>query len=316
MSIQAPRKLLVLDLNGTLLLRSKRVSARSLGGVRARTVHPRPYLKPFREYIFHPSTMAWLDSMVWSSAQPPSVADMVHHCFGDVRHKFVAVWARDTLGLPPALYHRKTQTTKDLKTVWAAFPAHGARTTLLLDDSALKAHLYPHNHVCVPEYLAAMRARDVEVLLQTIRVRPAKPPKKAKNAKKAKNPDLEERPEDVATRALNNPHLPSPPLLPQRPTKYDETLLAVVGILEALKTEADVAQWIRGGGLAGKSVKQAGNSRHPSLDSLVCEMDALNLAPEPWFNSEITADYWAAQGVHALKALQIDVEAGIQNNDV
>lgn len=121
------RKLLILDLNGTLVFRSPHVPREYKPRNRRnnrnqnqqdqppahnpdpyadpsvtrplRTVHARPYLTPFREYIFHPSTRQWLDTMVWSSAQPHSVADMVEKCFGEKKDDLVAVWARDTLGL-------------------------------------------------------------------------------------------------------------------------------------------------------------------------------------------------------------------------
>jgi hypothetical protein len=107
------RKLLVLDLNGTLLHRSPRAikggSRYPMPGQqgfrpRLRSVHSRPYMPSFKSYIFHPSTKGWLDVMVWSSAQPHSVDDMVDKCFYDEKHHFVAVWARDTLGLPQHLY--------------------------------------------------------------------------------------------------------------------------------------------------------------------------------------------------------------------
>lgn len=112
------RKLLVLDLNGTLLLRSahsaRRAPPSSHSRVRhstatpyhpshthptPRTIHPRPYLPSFSAYLFHPSTSQWLDTMVWSSAQPRSVNDMVDKCFGTYKEKLIAIWARDTLGL-------------------------------------------------------------------------------------------------------------------------------------------------------------------------------------------------------------------------
>jgi len=107
------RKLLVLDLNGTLLHRSPHASKNApryaIPGQegfqpRLRSVHPRPYLPSFKSYIFHPSNKEWLDVMVWSSAQPHSVHDMVDKCFHEEQYHFVAVWARDTLGLPPHLY--------------------------------------------------------------------------------------------------------------------------------------------------------------------------------------------------------------------
>jgi hypothetical protein len=105
------RKLLVLDLNGTLVYRSPH---RSFPGRRGRdvyaqfnpskprplrTAHPRPYLTSLRNYLFHPSTKCWLDTMVWSSAQPHSVDDMVDKCFEDKIEELVAIWARDRMGL-------------------------------------------------------------------------------------------------------------------------------------------------------------------------------------------------------------------------
>ena len=40
---------------------------------------------------------------------------------------------------------------------------HSAQTTLLLDDSPLKAQLQSYNHVCIREYGAELRARDLGV---------------------------------------------------------------------------------------------------------------------------------------------------------
>ncbi|THU81915.1 hypothetical protein K435DRAFT_591086, partial [Dendrothele bispora CBS 962.96] len=84
----------------------------------------------FRKYLFHPETSKWLDMMVWSSAQPHSVEDMVGRVFG-VSNKsrsdigkgenadagtqeerkgekensgLIAVWARDTFGLNKVAY--------------------------------------------------------------------------------------------------------------------------------------------------------------------------------------------------------------------
>lgn len=102
------RKLLVLDLNGTLLLRSPRPPKTSRGHYHPqpspRRVMRRPYLTALRAYLFASQTQAWLDVMVWSSAQPHSVEDMVLHAIGDDRESLVAVWARDTLGLGEDLY--------------------------------------------------------------------------------------------------------------------------------------------------------------------------------------------------------------------
>lgn len=101
--IFAHRKLLILDLNGTLVFRSphvKRNAYQRMPGQRAlRSVHRRPYLLSFEQYLFHPRTRAWLDTMVWSSAQPHSVKDMTEQCFPNHGDDLLAIWARDTLGL-------------------------------------------------------------------------------------------------------------------------------------------------------------------------------------------------------------------------
>jgi len=154
------RKLVIFDLNGTLLRRSPRPSHseyhnRSAQQGAPRIVYPRPYLPSLIEYLFHPTTRDWLDVMVWSSAQPYNVRDMVEKCFG--KDEFIddepakplepkdretgkqsspkpsvaapktrrlkAVWARDTLGLSRAAYNNKVLTIKDLSTPWAALNA-------------------------------------------------------------------------------------------------------------------------------------------------------------------------------------------------
>ncbi|KAJ7126749.1 hypothetical protein C8R44DRAFT_873874 [Mycena epipterygia] len=270
------RKLLIFDLNGTLLLRSPRNYGQ-------RKIYLRPYAHALVAYIAHPAVRAWLDCMVWSSAQAHNVREMVERVFGAGEGAgsgpiLRAVWARDTLGLGREAFHQKTQTTKDLAKPWAFFAAppaaklsparsspspshnneypmhtfegnqvysptangggdgstcrhpspeavpsvfparpsspsqsetrpilhwpdlpagwrdpslsesapkstavptevtplaadpvpppypHGPQTTLLVDDSPLKARLQPWNHLCVGEYDAATRARDCAVV--------------------------------------------------------------------------------------------------------------------------------------------------------
>ncbi|KAJ7455211.1 hypothetical protein B0H11DRAFT_2067080 [Mycena galericulata] len=239
------RKLLIFDLNGTLLLRSPR----SYG---QRKIYLRPYARSLVAYIAHPAVRAWLDCMVWSSAQAHNVREMVERVFGTGEGDGTgpilrAVWARDTLGLGREAFYQKTQTTKDLAKPWTFFASprdstasrppspsdnnavyaaadhetgagddsnsshpppgaltslssppsspplppssaptavstskfsnasspvntnpgplplpypHGPDSTLLVDDSPLKARLQPWNHLCVAEYDAATRARD------------------------------------------------------------------------------------------------------------------------------------------------------------
>ncbi|OSC96995.1 hypothetical protein PYCCODRAFT_1481601 [Trametes coccinea BRFM310] len=347
--ISAPserRKLLILDLNGTLLHRSPHVPrpkhrhntderARDEQGnwlPRLRAVHPRPYMRAFRSYLFAPQTRDWLDVMVWSSAQPHSVGDMVDKCFGEDKDQLLAVWARDTLGLSNDHYHRKVQTVKDLYKPWSHFASrssqapsspqsstassprsppessspsrlsnetasatpqtHSALTTLLLDDSPRKAELQPFNHVCIGEYSGERRAKDLESLQKEQEWKSAVEARQLLDARMADTqgsaaPD--ESPESLAPQDREDP-VPDASLsaaadqsapaaadvetskkrkrkekkLQKRAAlleqleaggkpdvSYDETLLAVIGVLDEIKSQANVAAWIRSGGLWG-----------------------------------------------------------------
>ncbi|RPD60739.1 hypothetical protein L227DRAFT_585891 [Lentinus tigrinus ALCF2SS1-6] len=335
------RKLLVLDLNGTLLHRSpNNPRARHherprdpLGNLlpRLRPVHPRPYMSAFRSFLFAPETKSWLDVMVWSSAQPHSVDDMVDKCFGKDRDKMIAIWARDTLGLSTEHYFQKVQTVKDLEKPWsllssratgdvpssphssiASTPlsssepsspsrpsdgsirtpldtispqAHSALTTLLLDDSPRKAEVQPFNHVCIREYTGKQRTKDLESLqkeqdwIAAIEVWRELDELKANgdatevNASSSAVDDAPPSPDGINASPEGRPRADSDvskkrkrkekklqkrvALLEQfgdsgKPeVAYDETLLAVMGVLDEIKTQENVAAWIRSGGLWG-----------------------------------------------------------------
>jgi len=113
-------KLLVLDLNGTLIYRNK-------GGSNSRISYPRPYLGCFFKYLYRPladeNTPRPWEVFVWSSAQPHNVRTMLESTF-DPEHikglwgdevnedeidledggKVLGVWARDKMGLSDQEY--------------------------------------------------------------------------------------------------------------------------------------------------------------------------------------------------------------------
>lgn len=313
----APRKLLILDLNGTLLIRSSHTQPG-----RPRTSHPRAYLPSFVSYLFQDETMKWLDTMVWSSAMPHSVADMVVKAFPGERERLTlkAIWARDELGLGREEYGeadiytncythfnfitgKKTQTIKDLAKPWSRLTTpHSALSTLLLDDSSLKAVVQPYNHVVVPEYDKTKRNNDLAVW----------------KSESAKHPD---------------------------DGKYDQTLLAVIGILQRSRNESNIASWIRSGGLwAGQKPPDnvsimreesdsAANPRN-SPDMILSvsvygdrEMipavspfgasEKLEPSPETrpilWYEHAETFKYWVQQGRSTLDEMNIEVIHGIYN---
>lgn len=88
------QKLLVLDMNGTLIFRPPHRKGQS-----ERPIFLRPFMRTFREYLFHDETCLWLDTMVWSSAQPHNVAAMAKSCFMEDRERLVQVWGRDRMAL-------------------------------------------------------------------------------------------------------------------------------------------------------------------------------------------------------------------------
>ncbi|KAF8808879.1 hypothetical protein BYT27DRAFT_7241486 [Phlegmacium glaucopus] len=348
----ASRKLLVLDLNGTLLLRSthsgRRAPPPSYPRVRhsadtlsqfsptrlrttpssvhpfpaPRTIYPRPYIPSFCAYLFHPTTLQWLDTMVWSSAQPHSVNDMVEKCFGTYKEQLKAIWARDTLGLRSDEYFKKTQTTKDLAKPWAQIPSiipnpshsqsppeslsasknsssevevdshvllpqqqqeHSALTTILMDDSPLKAVLQPWNHLCVSEYEAETRKSDIDAAERELKRMWLAERERAKESsslettadgenrtgdaatnedmaiKSSEENDLENKEAERKRKRKEKKFLKKEKLLLAKEQQleaqakedegYDATLLAVIGILDRLKHEGNVAGWMRSGGL-------------------------------------------------------------------
>lgn len=173
---------------------------------------------------------------------------------------------------------------------------HSVLTTLLLDDSPLKAELQPFNHVCIREYTAQQRLKDVESLHKeqdwiaavearrelddfAVDIDPA--PSSTSHAAS----DAPSSPERADTSPERSSYTDSDvskkrkrkekklqkrvALLEQfgdgeKPEiSYDETLLAVIGVLDEIKIQANVAAWIRSGGLWGPHGPPA--SREPKL---------------------------------------------------
>jgi hypothetical protein len=137
--IGPPRKLVVFDLNGSLLWRTSRTKAGP------RKVFRRPYVGVLARYLAHERTtqtmvafsnqsgrhvvpleryaddeanfekgdvgrgeevtiLAPLDAMIWSSAQPRNVEDMVDVAFGALQATLRAVWTRSMIGLSQVEY--------------------------------------------------------------------------------------------------------------------------------------------------------------------------------------------------------------------
>jgi hypothetical protein len=192
---------------------------------------------------------------------------------------------------------------------------HSAATTILLDDSHAKAARQPHNHLCVPEYTRERRNLDL-VALQHEREQeaqaaaaaaataheaeaeeldaPSSPSaqleaqdgnnegeKRAKRKrKKEKKKQQQQRPASSTAAAHDDADAPA------SSSFFDETLLAVVGILHAARLQSSIAGWVRAGAL-------------------------LSGRGEVWCDDPALVHAWALRGREAMQELQLDVEHGV-----
>ncbi|KAJ5147816.1 hypothetical protein N7526_001168 [Penicillium atrosanguineum] len=157
----SPRPLLIiLDLNGTLILRKHKRLPPSFAR--------RSGLGEFLEELVRKHSV-----MVWSSSKPQTVNAICERLFpGDKANALVAQWGRDKFGLTSAQYNSKLQVYKELHKVWkdrkvqSAYPGNNPTdsefppghcwdqsNTILIDDSKLKALSEPYNILEIPEFI-------------------------------------------------------------------------------------------------------------------------------------------------------------------
>jgi hypothetical protein len=158
-----------------------------------------------------------------------------------------------------------------LEKVWSEFPSHSVTSTVLLDDSARKAQKQPWNHIVIQEYTAALRLHDKALSDASLPPPMDTSPKRRKS--KRHNGDL--------VSAVAPPAGPS--LDPD--AGYDETLLAIVGVLEEMKWQTNVSSWLRSGGL-----REGG----------------ANDEDQTWFLESSVARNWVKKGQDALEVHGIE----------
>ncbi|KAF5005505.1 hypothetical protein F66182_15939, partial [Fusarium sp. NRRL 66182] len=182
--------LVILDLNGTLLYRRRKVFP------------PKFTRRPALNYFLERLTSRH-EVMVWSSSRPETVDAICNEIFSTVqKEKLVARWSRDHLDLNKEQFNSKVQVYKVLEKVWAdkdiqaKFPTEKDRSgkaafnairytpgldketemtgflnkrwdqsnTVLIDDSTLKAAANPYNIIQVPEFTNVPNDNDNIVL--------------------------------------------------------------------------------------------------------------------------------------------------------
>ena len=166
--LDSPQHLLiVLDLNGTLLIRRPG----------SKSYHPRPCLQPFLDYCLANHFL-----LIWSSAMPANVQGVCSKLFTpSQRSLLLGEWGRDTFGLTSKKYRERVQVYKRLSWVWAEkgiqalhpWAEHGVKwdqgNTVLIDDSSEKGRSEPWNLVQVPGFVKEKKkVEEGDVLAQVV----------------------------------------------------------------------------------------------------------------------------------------------------
>jgi RNA polymerase II subunit A small phosphatase-like protein len=156
--MSAIRRLVVFDLNGTLLARTR---ARSLNKrphdqvVNNYRVWLRPFVKQFLRFC-----ASGFDVGVWSSAMAQNVQPLVRYVFQDTLLQPQFVLDRSMTEPDSSPGAARHATIKDLARVYDLFPQYSPACTVILDDSVSKAVRNPFNIVCVPEFSADDMTRE------------------------------------------------------------------------------------------------------------------------------------------------------------
>ncbi|CAG8467019.1 11262_t:CDS:1 [Diversispora eburnea] len=165
-------KLIVLDLNGTLLHRKKRKKGKY-------RVDPRPFINEFLEYLFNVDTFS---IMIWSSARPENVDRMVREIFGNYRERLMAIWGRDKFGLSEEEFFTNFKPIKNLEIVWKEFNEKNGSNfdgrkkefnqtnTILIDDSPYKAQLQPFNAIHLSEFERNEEDRELLKIIEYLKL--------------------------------------------------------------------------------------------------------------------------------------------------
>lgn len=91
---------------------------------------------------------------------------------------------------------------------------------------------------------------------------------------------------------------------------YDETLLAIIGVLDHVQGESNVSGWIRAGGLWGTNSVESSSHTKPKLsgNDAVTPGDAETAM---WFDDPVNFEYWAKRGRAVAECMKIPVVHGI-----
>jgi hypothetical protein len=175
----------------------------------------------------------------------------------------------------------------------------------LLDDSHAKAALQPHNHLCIPEYTRAQRNADLAALKlaqqqqhSTSRQEDSAADADADASTHAPDDTMHKRKKRKRAQAQQEATIVSDGGAPA--AAFDETLLAVIGILHAARLESSVAGWLRADALFLLLDKRGGGDG---------DGDG---AAKAWCDDPVLVRAWASRGREAMHELHLEVEHGVE----
>lgn len=225
---------------------------------------------------------------------------------------------------------------------------HSAATTLLLDDSHAKAALQPHNHLCIPEYTRTQRNADLAVLQLEHAMQQQKQQQESSTVSHQEGTSSTPGPGRDATtntrtheRAVSSPDGTSTTTdieqadnkRKRKKTKkkrdkalqqlaaipddgaspaavFDETLLAVIGILHAARLQCSIAGWLRAGALFHPPPLLSEPERRAAAG---VDGGGDAEAVKTWCDDPVLVRSWASRGREAMHELGLKVEHGVES---
>lgn len=128
-SSKSTKKLIILDLNGTIINK------------KSRNTSQRPHLVDFKSFLFRNFSV-----IVYSSAMYKNVQRYVQSAFDvEQQSRLLAVYSRENMQMSSNDFKNKVQTYKDLEMIWRKHKEYDQNNTILIDDSSTKAALQPFN---------------------------------------------------------------------------------------------------------------------------------------------------------------------------
>lgn len=164
------RVLLLIDMNGTLLYRSKTPLNGPYVHVFNNTYYyHRPHVRKFLQWL--QTYRSWIDIAFYTSMTHKNAEMGANHLLKNMKPIYIYDQAMNKSD-PEGPNHWSMM--RDLPRIWSTENSpgygHSERTTIMIDDSLMKMREYPDNAIIIPEFSESMVQGGDDVLEQLQRV--------------------------------------------------------------------------------------------------------------------------------------------------